>query len=102
MHRRFQFIGDSASELLIFGSSAAERRRGGSIAVVATIATFFAASAAFAKAITDFEIRTLSTRPSTVTAGSVLIEVSVPQNVPRQKAIVLVNGVNVASTLNWD
>src|SRR5690242_18784431 len=58
--------------------------------------------AAFAKSTHDFEIRTLSTRAETVTGGDVLIEVDVPQNVPRQKAVVLANGTNITSALHWD
>jgi len=73
-----------------------------SLAAVASVAALVVAPAAFAKATLDFDIRTLSTRADTVTGGDVLIEVSVPQNVPRQKAIVLANGANITSTLHWD
>jgi len=69
---------------------------------IAATAALVAASAAMAKATHDFEIRTLSTRPDTVTGGDVLIEVYVPQNVPPKKAKILANGADVTSTLHWD
>ncbi|HEY3178530.1 MAG TPA: DUF6351 family protein [Casimicrobiaceae bacterium] len=73
-----------------------------SLATAASIVSFAIGPNAFAKATLDFDIRTLSTRPDTVTGGDVLIEVAVPQNVPRKKAIVFANGTNITSTLHWD
>jgi hypothetical protein len=73
-----------------------------SFAAMASVVALAGASVVFAKATLDFDIRTLSTRADTVTGGDVLIEVSVPQNVPRQKAIVFANGANITSTLHWD
>jgi uncharacterized tannase-like protein DUF6351 len=81
-------------------------RRFGLVASLAAAAAmpflFGVAPASFAKVTQAFEIRTLSTRPDTVTGGNVLIEVAVPQNVPRQMAIVFANGTNITSTLHWD
>ncbi|HYT95795.1 MAG TPA: DUF6351 family protein, partial [Casimicrobiaceae bacterium] len=71
-------------------------------AVIVSVVSLAIAPAALAKAANNFEIRTLSTRPDTVTGSDVLIAVSVPQNVPRQKAIVFANGANITSTLHWD
>jgi hypothetical protein len=73
-----------------------------SFAAMAGVAALAVAPTVFAKATLDFDIRTLSTRADTVTGGDVLIEVSVPQNVPPQKAIVFANGTNITSTLHWD
>ena len=83
------------------------RRRTGSRihASLATVIVAFAlvvAAPTLAKNAHDFEIRALSSRPDTVTGGDVLIEVDVPQNVPRQKAVVLANGTNITSALRWD
>src|SRR5438132_444287 len=71
-------------------------------AAMAGIVALAGAPVVFAKATLDFDIRTLSTRADTVTGGDVLIEVAVPRNVPRQKAIVFANGANITSTLHWD
>ena len=73
-----------------------------SFAAIASVAALAVAPAVCAKATLEFDIRTLSTRPDTVTGGDVLIAVSVPHNVPRQKAIVFANGTNITSTLHWD
>jgi len=75
---------------------------GVSLAVIAAALAAAPAPPGYAKAARDFEIRTLSTRPDTVTGGDVLIEVDVPQNVPRQKAIVLANGIDITASLHWD
>src|SRR5437660_15761 len=73
-----------------------------SLATIAAAIALASASSLSAKATQDFEIRTLSTRADTVTGGDVLIEVAVPQNVPRQKAVVFANGTNITSMLHWD
>ena len=55
-----------------------------------------------AKAAQDLEIRTLSTRPDTVTGGNVLIEVSIPQRVPHKDVRVFANDRDVTSKLRYD
>ena len=66
------------------------------------LAALCAAPIIEAKIAQDFEIRTLSARSDTVTGGDVLIEVAVPQTVPRQKATVFVNGIDYTAALQWD
>lgn len=45
----------------------------------------------------DFEIRTVSTRPDTVSGGDVLVEVRVPGHVPRDQVSVRPNGRDVTA-----
>ena len=47
----------------------------------------------------DFELRVLSSPASMVTGGDALVKVLVPRTVPMHQASVLVNGVDVTSTL---
>ena len=70
--------------------------------VIGAAAVATAASPALAKATHEFEIRTLSTRPDTVTGGDVLLQVEIPRVVPLQKARVFVNGADITSTLVLD
>jgi hypothetical protein len=50
----------------------------------------------------NLEIRTLSTRPDTVTGGNVLIEVAIPLRTPHADVRVFANERNVTSALRWD
>jgi len=85
--------------------SVSERWRRVGRAIAASIVMVLgvgAVSPALAKATHEFEIRTLSTRPDTVTGGDVLLQVQIPRVVPLRKARVLVNGSDVTSTLVLD
>jgi uncharacterized tannase-like protein DUF6351 len=44
---------------------------------------------------TSLELRTLSTRPETVTGGEVLVQIAVPQTVPADRVTITVNGRDV-------
>jgi len=72
------------------------------VALIVMVAGIGAVSHALAKATHEFEIRTLSTRPDTVTGGDVLLQVEIPRVVPLQKARVFVNGSDVTSSLVLD
>jgi hypothetical protein len=74
----------------------------GRVLTLAVVAGIGASSPAFAKATHEFEIRTLSTRPDTVTGGDVLLQVEIPRVVPLQKARIFVNGGDVTSSLVLD
>src|SRR6185295_10587778 len=68
--------------------------------VLFTAITLGASAIAGAKA--DLDIRTLSTRPDTVTGGNVLIEVSVPLRVRHADVRVFANDRDVTSALRYD
>ena len=57
---------------------------------------------ALANAERHFQLRVLSSPPDMVTGGDALVEVTIPKSVPLAQASVLVNGVDVTSTLELD
>ena len=76
--------------------------RVGALAAIAMAVALGAAPAVLAKATHGYDIRTLSTRADAVSGGDVLIAIDVPRTVPRQKAAIYVNGVDVTASLRWD
>src|SRR4051812_29651153 len=70
--------------------------------VLACAGALSLAPAALANADKNFQLRVLSSPPEMVTGGDALVEVTIPNNVPPAKAKVLVNGVDVTSTLVLD
>jgi hypothetical protein len=81
----------------------ARRPLGGNVlAVLAMAIALGAAPVALAQATQDYQIRTLSTHPNLVSGGDALVQIDVPRTVPRQKAMIYVNGVDITSTLRWD
>src|SRR5258706_16360993 len=50
------------------------------------------------RSTTDFEIRTLSTRPDTVSGGDVLLQIKMPSPVAPDKVSVMLNGRDVRAT----
>jgi hypothetical protein len=69
---------------------------------LACAAALAVAGTASANPEKHFQLRVLSSPPSMVTGGDALVAVTLPRNVPAAKAIVLVNGTDVTSTLELD
>jgi hypothetical protein len=72
------------------------------IVALGTAIALSAGALADARSTANLEIRTLSTRPDTVTGGNVLIEVAVPLRVRHADVRVFANERNVTSALRWD